>query len=83
MWLISRLVLIPIAAWRAQKVTDLRRLRSEVEADQAALRKRQAELEELLAASPAKEWSEAVERHATCLASSPRAWTQAIPAVGN
>ena len=46
----------------AQKATELRRLRSEVEADQAALRQRQAELEDLLAASPAKEWSEAVEK---------------------
>lgn len=46
----------------AQKATELRRLRSEVEADQAALRKRQSELEELLAANPAKEWSEAVEK---------------------
>ena len=46
----------------AQKATELRRLRSEVEADQAALRQRQSALEELLAANPAKEWSEAVEK---------------------
>ena len=43
----------------AQKATDLRRLRSEVEADQAALHKRQAELEDLLAAA---NWPEAVEK---------------------
>lgn len=46
----------------AQKATDLRRLRSEVEADQKALRARQAALEELLAAAPATDWSEAVEK---------------------
>src|SRR5918998_3732969 len=46
----------------AQKATDLRRLRSEVEADQAALHSRQAELEELLAAAPATSWPEAVEK---------------------
>ena len=46
----------------AQKATDLRRLRSEVEADQAALHARQAELEDLLAAAPATDWPEAVEK---------------------
>lgn len=46
----------------AQKATDLRRLRSEVEADQNALRARQAQLEELLAAAPATDWHEAVEK---------------------
>ncbi len=46
----------------AQKATDLRRLRSEVEADQAALRARQADLEDLLAAAPASTWGEAVEK---------------------
>lgn len=46
----------------AQKATDLRRLRSEVEADQEALRLRQAELEDLLAAAPAADWPEAVEK---------------------
>jgi hypothetical protein len=46
----------------AQKATDLRRLRAEVEADQAALRARQQELEALLAAAPAKNWAEAVEK---------------------
>ena len=37
----------------AQKATELRRLRSEVEADQAALHARRTELEDLLAAAPA------------------------------
>ena len=46
----------------AQKATDLRRFRAEVEADQAALRARQQELEVLLAAAPAKNWAEAVEK---------------------
>jgi hypothetical protein len=46
----------------AQKATDLRRLRSEVEADQQALRTRQTELEDLLAAAPAADWPEAVEK---------------------
>src|SRR3954471_17667869 len=46
----------------AQKATDLRRLRSEVEADQEALRTRQSELEDLLAAAPAADWQEAVEK---------------------
>ena len=46
----------------AQRATDLRRLRSEVEADQEALRTRQAELEDLLAAAPATDWQEAVEK---------------------
>ena len=46
----------------AQKATDVRRLRSEVEADQEALRARQAALEDLLAAAPASNWPEAVEK---------------------
>ena len=46
----------------AQKATDLRRLRSEVEADQESLRARQAELEDMLAAAPAADWPEAVEK---------------------
>ena len=46
----------------AQKATDLRRLLSEVEADQAALQARQTELEDLLSAAPAKIWPEAVEK---------------------
>src|SRR5262245_55273902 len=40
----------------AQRATELRRLRAEVEADQAALRARQQELETLLAAAPASNW---------------------------
>jgi hypothetical protein len=40
----------------AQKATDIRRLRFEVEADQAA------DLEDLLAAAPASNWGEAVEK---------------------
>ncbi len=46
----------------AQKATDLRRLLSEVEADQSALRARQTELEELLSAAPAATWPEAIEK---------------------
>ena len=46
----------------AQKATELRRLRAEVEADQAALHARQTELEDLLAATPAATWPEAVEK---------------------
>ena len=46
----------------AQRATELRRLRAEVEADQAALRARQQELEILLAAAPASNWAEAVEK---------------------
>jgi hypothetical protein len=46
----------------AQKATDLRRLRSEVEADQEELRARQAALEDMLAAAPATDWPEAVEK---------------------
>lgn len=46
----------------AQRATELRRLRAEVEADQAALRARQQELETLLAAAPANNWAEAVEK---------------------
>ena len=47
---------------QAQKDTDMRRLQAAVQADQAALRARQAELEDLLAAAPAGTWSEAVEK---------------------
>jgi hypothetical protein len=47
---------------RAQQETDLRRLQSAVRADQDALRARQAELEDLLAAAPAQNWPEAVEK---------------------
>ena len=65
----------------AQKATDLRRLRSEVEADQAALHARQTELETLLAAAPAANWPEAVEKApAICWASSPRVQQRPIRA---
>ena len=46
----------------AQKATDLRRLRVEVEKDQDSLRKRRTELEKFLVAAPAGTWSEAVEK---------------------
>ncbi len=44
----------------AQKATDIRRQRlHEFEADQAALRRRQEELEKLLLTAPAETWPEA------------------------
>ena len=46
----------------AQKATDIRRLRAEVEAQRAALRQRQAELEEHFLAGPAATWEEAAEK---------------------
>jgi hypothetical protein len=46
----------------AQVATDLRRLRAEVEADQAALRHRRDALEKLLMAAPSADWSSAVEK---------------------
>ena len=46
----------------AQKATELRRLRVEVEADQVALKLRQEELEKFLAAAPAAGWPEAIEK---------------------
>jgi hypothetical protein len=46
----------------AQKATDLRRLRIEVEEDQAALKARQDKLEIFLLSAPAENWSEAVEK---------------------
>ena len=46
----------------AQKATELRRLRIEVETDQTALRARRDELEKFLLAAPAASWSEAVEK---------------------
>ncbi len=46
----------------AQKATDLRRLRIEVENDQSALRARQEKLETFLAAARADNWSEPVEK---------------------
>jgi hypothetical protein len=46
----------------AQKATELRRLVSEVAADRAKLKARQDELEKFLAAAPASNWGEAVEK---------------------
>jgi hypothetical protein len=46
----------------AQKATDLRRLRAEVEADQQSLRVRRDALETMLMAGPAAGWPEAVEK---------------------
>lgn len=46
----------------AQKATELRRRRIEVETDQAALKTRQDELEKVLLAAPAGSWPEAVEK---------------------
>jgi len=46
----------------AQKATDLRRLRIEVEEDHAALKSRQDELESFLVAAPSENWPEAVEK---------------------
>jgi hypothetical protein len=46
----------------AQKATELRRLLSEVAANEEALRARQQELEEQLLASPALDWEEAAEK---------------------
>jgi hypothetical protein len=46
----------------AQKATELRRLLSDVEANEATLRIRQDELEAHLLASPAANWHEAAEK---------------------
>jgi len=46
----------------AQKATDLRRLLSEVEANEKVLRQRQDELEAHLLAAPATSWPEAAEK---------------------
>jgi len=46
----------------AQKATDLRRLRTEMEANEQALRLRQEELESQLIAAPASDWHEAAEK---------------------
>ena len=46
----------------AQVATELRRLRAEVEADQAALRERRNQLEILLTAAPCANWPEVVEK---------------------
>jgi hypothetical protein len=46
----------------AQKATDLRRLLTEVEANERSLRMRQEELEAHLIAAPAANWTEAAEK---------------------
>ena len=46
----------------AQKATELRRLVSEVEANERALRLRQGELEHQLLAGPSADWREAAEK---------------------
>lgn len=46
----------------AQKATEIRRHLSEIEAGEAALRHRQAELEKFLLASPAATWPEAADK---------------------
>ena len=46
----------------AQKATELRRLLSEVEANEKELRVRQAALEEQLVAAPASTWLEAADK---------------------
>jgi hypothetical protein len=46
----------------AQKATELRRLLSDVEANEKLLRQRQTDLEEQLLASPALSWAEAAEK---------------------
>jgi len=46
----------------AQKATELRRLRLEVEKDHSDLQARREELEKFLAAASAETWAEAVEK---------------------
>ncbi len=46
----------------AQQATEIRRRLAEVEADQAALRRRRTELEKFLLAAPAVTWEDAAER---------------------
>ena len=46
----------------SQKETDARRHRSDVEADQLAVRTSQAELEKFLFAAPATNWTEAASK---------------------
>jgi hypothetical protein len=46
----------------AQKATELRRLRTKVEANEQALRLRQEELESQLIAAHASDWHEAAEK---------------------
>ena len=46
----------------AQVATELRRMRAEVETDQAALRQRREDLEKVLTATPSADWPEVVEK---------------------
>src|SRR3977135_3205796 len=46
----------------AQKATELRRLRIDVENEHAALKARQEELEKFFLAAPAQTWPEAIEK---------------------
>lgn len=46
----------------AQKATELRRHLAEIEADQAALRRRQEELEKFLLAAPSTTWEDVAEK---------------------
>ena len=46
----------------AQKATELRRLQSEVEANEQVLRERHEELQARLLASPAENWPDAAEK---------------------
>ena len=46
----------------AQKATDERREQAEVEADQTTLRRRRAEIEELLLSAPAENWAAAAAK---------------------
>ena len=46
----------------AQKATEIRRLLTEVEANERALRRRQEELETQLVAAPALNWHDAAEK---------------------
>jgi hypothetical protein len=46
----------------AQKATELRRLQSEVEANEQSLRERHEELQARLLASPAENWRDAAEK---------------------
>jgi predicted RNA-binding Zn-ribbon protein involved in translation (DUF1610 family) len=52
----------------AQKATELRRLMSEVQSNEAALRGRQDELERHMLAAPAQSWAEAAEKASYLLA---------------
>ena len=53
---------IPRQQQRLEQLLEIRRQMAEVEAQQAALRDRQAELEKFLFAAPAADWEEAVEK---------------------